>query len=67
MQKNESLYNILFNILIPVLILNKGHKLGLEPQYAVLLALSFPLFFAIKSLVKAKKINYIAQIGRAHV
>ena len=67
MQKNESLYNILFNILIPVLILNKGHKLGLEPQYAVLIALSFPLFFALKSLIKSKKINYIALLGLFNV
>ncbi len=67
MQKNESLHNILFNILIPVLILNKGHKLGLEPQYSVILALSFPLFFAIKSLIKSKKINYIALLGLFNV
>lgn len=67
MQKNESFSNILFNIIIPVLILNKGHKLGLEPHYTVIIALSFPLFFATKSLMESKKINYIALLGLMNV
>lgn len=67
MQKNESFSNIIFNIIIPVLILNKGHKLGLEPHYTVIIALSFPLFFAGKSLIQSKKINYIALLGLFNV
>ncbi len=67
MQKNESFSNIIFNIIIPVLILNKGHAIGLEPHYAVILALSFPLFFALKSLRQSKKINYIALLGLTNV
>jgi hypothetical protein len=67
MQKNDSFKNILFNILIPVLILNKGHKFGLEPKYAVILALSFPLFFAVKSLLETKKANFIALLGLSNV
>ena len=67
MQKNDSFSNILFNILIPVLILNKGHKFGLEPKYAVILALAFPVFFSIKSLRDSKKINYIAILGLLNV
>ncbi|MBC7465456.1 MAG: hypothetical protein H7256_05640 [Bdellovibrio sp.] len=67
MQKNDSFKNILFNIIIPVLILNKGHKYGLEPKYAVVLALSFPLFFAAKSLFETKKANFIALLGLSNV
>lgn len=67
MQKNDSFSNILFNILIPVLILNKGHKFGLEPKYAVILALAFPVFFSVKSLWDSKKINYIAVLGLLNV
>lgn len=67
MKKNDSFGNILFNILIPVLILNKGHKFGLEPKWAVILALTFPVFFSIKSLIESKKINYIAVLGLFNV
>ena len=56
MQKQENSFShILFNILIPVLVLNKGHKYGLNAQVALLIALSFPLFFTLKSLIQAKK------------
>ncbi len=67
MKKNDSFGNILFNILIPVLILNKGNKFGLEPKWAVILALTFPVFFSIKSLIESKKINYIAVLGLFNV
>jgi len=67
MQKNDSFRNILFNIIIPVLILNKAHKFGVEPKYAVILALSFPVFFALKSLFETKKANFIALLGLSNV
>ncbi|MFZ3229152.1 MAG: VC0807 family protein [Pseudobdellovibrio sp.] len=67
MKKNESFSNILFNIIFPVLILNKAHKFGLEPKYTVILALSFPLFFALKSLYESRKINFIALLGLTNV
>lgn len=67
MQKNESFRNILFNIVIPVLILNKAHKFGVEPKYSVILALSFPLFFAAKSLYETRKANFIALLGLSNV
>lgn len=67
MQKNESFSNIIFNILIPVLILNKAHKFGVEPKYAVILALSFPLFFGIKSLIQTRKVSFISLLGLTNV
>lgn len=68
MQKQpNSFTHILFNILIPVIILNKGHKWGLTPQVSLLIALSFPLFFSIKSLVQSKKVDFISLLGLLNV
>jgi hypothetical protein len=68
MQKQpNSFTHILFNILIPVIILNKGHKYGLSAQASLLIALSFPLFFSIKSLVQSKKVDFISLLGLLNV
>jgi hypothetical protein len=64
---SSSFSNIIFNIFIPVMILNKGTKFGLTAVQAVLLALSFPLFFGLYSIIKEKKINYIALLGLANI
>lgn len=66
--KNENPFaNILFNILIPVVILNKGHKWGLEPKIAVIIALSFPLFFTVKSLIQTRKVGFVPVLGLLNV
>lgn len=68
MQKQEnSFVHILFNILIPVLILNKGHKYGLDAQLSLVIALSFPLFFTLKSLIQSRKIDFISLLGLLNV
>ncbi len=68
MQKQENSFShILFSILIPVIILNKGHKFGLDAKLSLLIALSFPLFLTAKSLIKAKKIDYISLLGLLNV
>lgn len=66
-QKENSFSHIIFNILIPVLILNKGHKWGLAPQWGVILALSFPLFFSLKSWFQSHKINFVSMLGMLNV
>jgi hypothetical protein len=66
-QKENSFSHVLFNIIIPVLILNKGHKWGLPPQTAVLMALSFPLFFTLKSWLQSHKINFVSILGLLNV
>jgi hypothetical protein len=66
-QKENSFSHIIFNILIPVLILNKGHKWGLAPQWGVILALSFPLFFSLKSWFQSHKINFVSLLGMLNV
>lgn len=68
MQKQENSFTqILFNILIPVIILNKGHKYGLDAKLSLIVALSFPLFFSIKSLVQNKKVDFISLLGLLNV
>ncbi len=65
--KENSFWNIFFNILLPVFILNKGHKYGLDPRAAVLIALSFPLFFTLKTWFFSKKINFVSLLGLLNV
>ncbi len=68
MQKQQNSFShILFNILIPIIILNKGHKFGLDAKLSLLLALSFPLFFSIRALMKDKKIDFISLLGLLNV
>lgn len=59
--------NIFINIIIPVLILNKGSKVGLSAVQALVIALSFPLFNGFYSLVKNKKVNFISLLGLANI
>ena len=68
MQKQQNSFShILFNILIPVLILNKGHKYGLDAKASVVIALAFPLFFTVKSLVQNKKFDFVSLLGLLNV
>lgn len=68
MQKQQNSFShILFSILIPVLILNKGHKYGLDAKVSVVVALSFPLFFTLKSLIQSKKVDYVSLLGLLNV
>lgn len=68
MQKQQNSFShILFNILIPIVILNKGHKFGLDAKFSLLLALSFPLFFTIRALMQDKKIDFISLLGLLNV
>ena len=66
-QKENNFTHILFNIIIPVIILNKGHKYGLDPKHAVVIALAFPLFFSLKSWVLSHKINFVSILGLLNV
>lgn len=68
MQKQQNSFShILFSILIPVLILNKGHKYGLDAKLSVVAALSFPLFFTLKSLIQSKKVDFVSLLGLLNV
>lgn len=58
--------NIFFNIVIPVLILNKGSRL-LDPLTALIIALAFPLGYGIYDAVKRRKINAFSVLGLLNV
>lgn len=64
---SQGFANILFSVLLPVIILNKGSKWGMTPTNALLLALAFPLLFGAYSFVKERKMNYIALLGLINV
>ena len=62
-------FNIAFNILIPVVILNKGHLWFSHRAelWALLLALAFPLFYGLFDLFKNKRKNIISLLGALNV
>lgn len=59
--------SIFLNIIIPVYILNNGTKYGLTPQLALIVALAFPLFGGLQSIIKDKKINFISLLGLLNI
>lgn len=66
MKQENSWMNLIFNIILPVLILNKLTKY-LGPLNALLLALAFPLCYGIYDLIKRKKVNAFSALGLINV
>lgn len=67
-KKENPLYNIAFNIVLPTLILMKmssAERLG--PMNALLVALSFPIGYGIYDYFKEKKVNTMSIIGLVSV
>jgi hypothetical protein len=65
-QQENGFLNILFNILIPILILNKLSKI-IGPFWALVLALAFPLGYGIYDLIKRGKTNPMSVLGLLNV
>ena len=63
--KENPLWNILFNIVFPVIILNKGHTFfpNNGPLYALLIALAFPFIYGLKDYFTNRHINKISILG----
>ena len=58
--------NLIFNIALPVFILNKlSDRVG--PLYALILALAFPLGYGLYDMVTRKKTNYFSILGLLNV
>lgn len=59
------IYNILFNIILPVIILNNLTNQWGEngPLYALLLALSLPIIYGLTDYLKRNKANIISILG----
>ncbi|MFN7906336.1 MAG: VC0807 family protein [Pseudobdellovibrionaceae bacterium] len=58
--------NILFNIVVPIMILNKGGAY-LGAVNSLLLAMAFPLFYGAYDLWRTKKPNFISLLGLINV
>lgn len=70
-KQENPLFNLSFNILIPVLVLNKGHQL--LPEWAerelltLLLALTFPVLYGLYELIKHKRKSLLSVFGILNV
>jgi len=65
---SQALFNILFNVVIPALILSKAsgdNRLG--PIWGLIVALSFPLSYGAFELIKDKKWNFFSILGLVSV
>lgn len=65
-KRENPIYNLGFNILLPVIILNKGQSFFSSekaPIYTLLIALLFPFLYGLKDFITEKKINWLSVIG----
>jgi hypothetical protein len=63
-RNNSQFLSLLFNIVIPAIILTKFSKDAfLGPLYGLLVALSFPLFYGVYELVVQKRKDFISVVG----
>ncbi len=63
-QGHSLIFNLLFNIVIPTLILTKlsgEHRLG--PQYSIVVALLFPICFGVWDYLQTRKANFFSILG----
>lgn len=65
-QRENPLLNILFNIVIPIFVLNKGGK-WIGSREALIAALAFPIIYGIYDYTQQKKTNYISILGILNV
>jgi hypothetical protein len=64
---NNPFVELIFNVVIPTLIMTKGTKYLGNPTLSLLVALCFPLGFLIFDLYKNKKWNFFAIVGLASI
>jgi len=63
-QKRENgFHSLLFNILIPVLLLTQGDRLTDKPAIVLAIALAFPVGYFFWDYRKRKKVNFISILG----
>ncbi len=65
--KENQLLSLLFNIVIPVVIMTKFNgtegTLALGPKLSLLVAISFPICYAIVHYVRTRQVNFISILG----
>jgi hypothetical protein len=63
-KRENLLLNLLFNIVIPTLILTKfSGEAQLGPKLGIVVALSFPIFYGAKDYFRLHKINFFSALG----
>jgi hypothetical protein len=63
-RKENTLANIMLNIVIPTFILIKGSKEEyLGPQWGIIVALAFPIGYGIYDYLQTRKVNAVSVIG----
>lgn len=63
-KNNDFFSNLVFNIILPVVIMNYGAKPEyLGPMWAIAIALLFPLGYGIYELATSKKVNFLSVLG----
>jgi hypothetical protein len=64
--KDNPLLNLVVNILLPVMILNKGAKY-MDARWTLALALSLPLIYGIQDYVRRRHKNYVSLLGIVNI
>jgi hypothetical protein len=73
---DNPLVNLLVNIAIPVMILNKGAKWmaklfptseQIDPRLILVIALAFPLLYGIQDYIRRRHKNYVSLLGLANI
>lgn len=66
-KKENSLVSILFNIVIPVIVMTKMNgtedSFALGPKVSLAVAVSFPLVYGIVHFIRSRQINFISVLG----
>lgn len=60
------LLNLLINILLPVIVLNKASRF-LDPKIVLVVALAFPLVYGIQDYVRRGHKNYVSLLGIVNI
>ena len=66
-KKENSLVSILFNIVIPVIVMTKMNgtegTFSLGPKVSLAVAVSFPLVYGIIHFIRSRQVNFISVLG----
>lgn len=66
-KKENQLLSLLFNIVIPVIIMTKMNgtegTFALGPKISLILAISFPLIYGIVHFIRSRQVNFISILG----
>ena len=64
--KENPLLNLVINILLPVMILNKGAKY-MDARWTLAFALSLPLIYGVQDYIRRRHKNYVSLLGIVNI